>query len=139
VHPLAVSGIGGKYFYRDEREVEDHVFVTFEFPGRNYYAGDAGETVKDRQKRGEIQDKNDKVIVTYSSINTSGFEPYGECVMGSNGSMVVEKEESVMIYPERGGRSTSVSVATTPAGQPTLDTTASGTGPASAQSVGQAA
>src|SRR5439155_17894559 len=99
---------------------------------KNYYVGDAAETVKDRQKRGEIQDKNDKVIVTYSSINTSGFEPYGECVMGSNGSMVVEKEESVMIYPERGGRSTSVSVVATPAGQATLDSTASPSGPAAA-------
>src|SRR5206468_34715 len=61
-------------------------------------------------------------------------------VMGSNGCMVVEKEESVMIYPEGGGRSTSVSVATTPAGQPVLDSTSSPAGAAAqALSVGQAA
>ena len=29
-------GVGGKYFYKDDREVEDHVFCTFEFPGKNY-------------------------------------------------------------------------------------------------------
>ena len=40
VHPLAVSGVGGKYFYQDDREVDDHVFVTFEFPGKNYCASD---------------------------------------------------------------------------------------------------
>ena len=32
------------------------------------------------------------VIVTYSSINTNGFETYGECVMGTQGTMIVEKE-----------------------------------------------
>lgn len=139
VRPLAVSGIGGKYFYRDDREVEDHVFVTFEFPGKTYYAGDSSETVKEKQKRGEIKDKDDRVIVTYSSINTSAFEPYGECVMGSRGSMVVEKEENCMIYPEGGGRSTSVSVTTTKAGQPVLNTDPSGPGGAAAQTVGAAA
>src|SRR5207253_8191928 len=97
VHPLAVSGIGGKYFYHDDREVEDHVFVTFEFPGKNYYAGDENEAVKDKQARNEIKDKDDKVIVTYSSISTNSLEPYGECVMGSRASMLVENEASVML------------------------------------------
>src|SRR5204862_5376548 len=32
-HPLAVTGVGGKFFYTDDREVEDHVFCSFEFPG----------------------------------------------------------------------------------------------------------
>ena len=31
-HPLAVTGIGGNFFYNDGREVDDHVFVNFEFP-----------------------------------------------------------------------------------------------------------
>ena len=35
-HPLAVTGIGGTFFYTDGREVDDHVFVTFEFPGKDY-------------------------------------------------------------------------------------------------------
>ena len=34
-HPLAVTGIGGTFFYTDGREVDDHVFVTFEFPGKD--------------------------------------------------------------------------------------------------------
>jgi predicted dehydrogenase len=139
VHPLAVTGIGGKYFYRDDREVEDHVFVTFEFPGRNYYDGDPNETVKERQKRGKIKDKEDKVIVTYSSISTNKFEPYGECVMGNNGCMVVELERSAMIYPESGGRSTSVSVTTKEAGKPALDSSASGPGATAALAVGSQA
>ena len=41
------------------------------------------------------------VVVTYSSISTNGFEPYGECVMGMRGTMIVEKEQKVMLYPRR--------------------------------------
>ncbi len=33
-HPLAVTGIGGTFFYTDGREVDDHVFTLFEFPGK---------------------------------------------------------------------------------------------------------
>lgn len=97
VHPLAVQGYGGKNFYHvkgvgskdkqgDPREIDDHVYVTLEFPGRHY-----GE------------DKNDIVIVTYSSINTNRMEPYGETIYGSRGTLVTEKEQSIMLYKEAGG------------------------------------
>src|SRR4029077_20330462 len=32
-HPLGVTGIGRTFFYTDGREVDDHVFTVFEFPG----------------------------------------------------------------------------------------------------------
>ncbi len=109
VHPLAVSGVGGKYFYRDDREVDDHVYVTFEFPGRNH-----------------AQDKNDVVVVTYSSVNTNAFEGYGECVMGTKGTMIVESEKQAMLYPESpGARSTAMSVSKAGGGQPAIDSSAS--------------
>jgi predicted dehydrogenase len=138
VHPLAVSGVGTRSFYRSEyergeREVEDHVFVTFEFPGKNYYA-DA--------ERKAIKDKEDVVVVTYSSINTNGFEPYGECLMGSRGSLVVTEERDIMLYPEKGGasRTTAVTVTAGPGGAPVLDTSGSTGGPATAAvAAGQAA
>jgi predicted dehydrogenase len=130
VHPLAVTGVGGKYFYHDDREVDDHVFVTFEFPGPGYFADPEHKEVKDR---------NDIVVVTYSSISTNAFEPYGECVMGSHGTMIVEKEESVMLYTEgAGARSTAVSVTNT-GGKPALDSSASGPGAAQAVETGQKA
>ncbi|MCS6850423.1 MAG: Gfo/Idh/MocA family oxidoreductase [Gemmataceae bacterium] len=131
VRPLAVSGIGTRSFYREqyrnkEREVEDHVFVTFEFPGPNYR-----------------DDCDDVVIVTYSSISTNAFEPYGECVMGTRGTMIVSMEQEVMLWPERGGptgRSTAVGVAVASGNQPVLDTSAStGPGATAAQSLGQQA
>jgi predicted dehydrogenase len=116
VHPLAVSGVGGKFFYKDDREVEDHVFVTFEFPGPNYYAG---------PERKKVKDPNDVVVVTYSSISTNSFEPYGECVMGTKGTMVVEQEQDLMLFLA-GDRSTSATVTVAPGGQPALEASASG-------------
>ncbi len=85
-HPLAVSGVGVRSFFgpgRNDRDIDDHVFATYEFPGKNH-----------------AKDKHDVVVVTYSSISTNGFENYGECVMGDRGTLIVEKEESVMLYPE---------------------------------------
>ncbi len=97
VHPLAVLGYGGKNFYHvkglgskdkqnDRREIDDHVYVTLEFPGRHYH-----------------EDQNDIVIVTYSSMNTNQMEPYGETIYGSRGSLVTEREQKVMLYKEPGG------------------------------------
>lgn len=110
VHPLAVSGIGGKYFYRDDREADDHVYVTFEFPGKNY-----------------AKDKEDVVVVTYSSINTNGFENYGECVMGSRGTMIVDMEQQVLLYPEAGvtSRAANWTVTTGGGGKPAVETSSS--------------
>jgi predicted dehydrogenase len=130
VHPLAVSGVGGKLFYKDDREVDDHVFVTFEFPGPNYFASPDSQ---------QVNDHNDRVIVTYSSISTNAFEPYGECVMGSRGTLVVETEQNVLLYPDQ-GRNVSVTVTTTPGGRPALDSSAStgAAAPAAAAAAGVA-
>ncbi len=120
VKPLAVSGFGGKLFYRDDREVDDHVFVTFEFPGKDY-----------------AKDKDDKVVVTYSSINTNSFEGYGECLMGSRGTMIVQQEESVMMYPDAGiaSRSMTMTVSSSGASKPTVDAGPSPGGASAAQAV----
>lgn len=74
-HPIAVSGIGGKYFYDDDRECEDHVYCTFEMPGG--------------------------VVVTYSSINSNALEGYGEVVMGTRGTLMVMHERDVLLFNER--------------------------------------
>jgi predicted dehydrogenase len=75
VHPIAVSGVGGKFFYDDERECEDHVYCTFEMPNG--------------------------VVVTYSSINTNAMEGYGEEVMGTRGTLMVMHERDVLLFNER--------------------------------------
>jgi predicted dehydrogenase len=133
-HPLAVSGVGGKFFYTDDREVEDHVFCSFEFPGKTY-----DPSRPQRYNERGIPVGNDVVVVTYSSVSTNGFERYGECVMGNKGTMVVEQEQDVMIWPAA-GRSTAVAVTRNAAGQPALDTSSTTGGPAEAtpaQALGQ--
>lgn len=125
-HPLAVTGIGGTFFYDDGREVDDHVFVSFEFPGKE------GPTDKHH------------VVVTYSSINTNDFEKYGEAVYGSRGTMVVESERDLLLFKEidrntykggGGAKSTSITVESK-GGKPTIETSPSAAGPTAAASLG---
>ncbi len=96
VHPIAVHGYGGKNFYGikgvgpkdkwdDDREIDDQIFVTFEFPGKHYE-----------------ENNRDKCIVTYSSINTNKFEPYGEIVYGSRGTLFMKTEKEAMLWKEDG-------------------------------------
>ena len=127
--PIAVTAVGGKHFYKDDREVEDHVYCIYEFPGKNY----------DRSK-GPDNPNNDIVVVTYSSINTNNFERYGECIMGSKGTLVVEEEQTAMLYgPASAQRGTAMSVTTT-GSRPALDASDS-TAPAARRDadLGQAA
>ena len=117
-HPLAVTGVGGTFFYKDGREVDDHVFTIFEFPG---------------------QTETDKVIVTYTSINTNSFDGYGEMVMGSKGTMIVAQEKEILLYKEAGNayasRTTSVTVESQNK-KPVLETSPSTAGPSAATAIG---
>jgi predicted dehydrogenase len=121
-HPMAVTGIGGTFFYTDGREVDDHVFVTFEFPGK------------------DGKDDPAHRVVTYSSINTNSFERYGEEVMGSAGTMFVEEEHDILLFKEAGNaavsRATSITVETKGAGKPVLEASPSAAGPTTASSLG---
>jgi predicted dehydrogenase len=125
-HPVAVTGIGGSFFYRDGREVDDHVFVTFEFPGKDYEP--------------DKPDRGDHVVVTYSSINTNSFDKYGETLYGSRGTMMIEEEKEILLYKEAGAsatsRLTSLTMEKGPAGKPVIETSPSTAGPSAATSLG---
>jgi len=93
-HPLAVQGYSGKNFYgvegvgsldkqQDDREIADHVYAIFEFPGPNY-----------------DKDHDDIVIVTYSSINTNRLDGYGEVVYGSRATLMMKQEQEALLYKE---------------------------------------
>jgi len=127
--PLAVTGIGGTFYYDDGREVDDHVFVNFEFP---HEVDDQGRPSDD-----------DRVVVSYSSITTNAFEDYGEMVMGTHGTLMVVKEYDVYLYKEYDrnnpdgweGRSTQISVENAGGGA-TMATSPSMAGPSQAQAIG---
>ncbi|MBX9578737.1 MAG: Gfo/Idh/MocA family oxidoreductase, partial [Gemmataceae bacterium] len=98
VKPLAVQGVGGKFFYgpgKNDRESDDGVFVNFEFPGRTYYQRDKDGHLVLKGGKPQVDNRDDIVVVSYSSFNTNSFEKYGECVMGSRGTMVIEEEKDV--------------------------------------------
>ena len=133
VQPIACFGYGGKNYYgvtgigsndqqKDDRDIDDQVYMTFEFPGPHYE-----------------QDKNDICIVTYSSISTNRSEPYGETVFGSRATLVMKMEQEAMLYKEasgssKGGIDQRLYVINGNDGQPTLSASAS-LGPSKAATV----
>lgn len=135
VKPLSVMGVGTRSFFGDVRDeknrenprgIDDHVYVTFEFPGKDHPRGPNGGS-----------DKDDVVVVSYSSISTNGFEPYGESVMGSRGTLVTASESELMLFkePEPGKpgkpRETKVSVGQV-GNKPALEAASTWGGPAAA-------
>jgi predicted dehydrogenase len=96
-HPTAVSGVGVNSFFRDGREVEDHIFLNYEYP-------------------------ND-VVMSYSSITTNESESYGETVMGTRGTLTILAEKDVYLFKERALRDTRISWAERRIGQPSAVST----------------
>lgn len=127
VLPISVAAVGVRSIFPMDRDADDHVHCIFEFPGKGYFKGPDTD---------EVLDPNKKIVVSYSSINGNGFGGHGEVVMGTKGTLILEREKEVMLFA--GSKtSTKVSVKTIDAG-PTLDTTDTG-GDAVAAAVGKAA
>lgn len=134
-HPLSVHAVGGRHTFPHDRDAGDHVYCMFEFPapgyGRDYFARfDLGYKDKAANYPGPEgianyeNDNEKKIVVTYSSIMGNGFGGYGEVVMGSKGTLVLEREKEVMLY-KTSAASTRVGVKDAKVG-PVLDTQASG-------------
>ena len=82
--PAAVSGTGGVYRFKDGREVEDHVYTTFEYP--------------------------DGRTVVFSSIESNSFDDYYEMFMGTKGTLILRRETDAMLFEEGGEGRTAVEV-----------------------------
>ena len=65
---------GGTYRFKDGREVADHVYATFDYPG-------------DR-------------TVTFSSIQSNAFEQNYEMFMGTKGTLVMTRELEAYLFNE---------------------------------------
>ena len=83
VKPLTVTAVGNRSLFPADREIDDHVYCMYEYPAPGY-----------------AEDKNKKIVVTYSSINGNGFGGYGEVVLGTKGTLVLEQEQDVMLYKD---------------------------------------
>lgn len=135
--PISVHACGGRHVFPMDREAEDHVFCMYEFPGPEYdpkFVGYYSEAENYPPKGGIVDpytvDPNKKITVTYSSINGNGFGGYGEVVMGTKGTMILEKEQEIMLY-KSSDTATKVGVKKEGEGY-SLDTQASGYSAASA-------
>lgn len=143
-HPLSVHAVGGRHIFAPDRECEDHVYCMFEFPGPAYEASfevgyrDDISNLPDPKRgiAGYEDDPNKKIMVSYSSINGNGYGGYGEVVMGTKGTLVLEKEQDVLIY-KTSDTASRIKVATD-SGGPTMGTQGSG-GPTTAASIASAA
>jgi predicted dehydrogenase len=131
-HPLTVHAVGGRHLFPMDRDAEDHVYCMFEFPGPGYdpkfdvgyFDPFAPLPHPEEGIAAYDNDKNKKIVVTYSSINGNGFGGYGEVVMGTKGTLVLSKEQEVMLY-KGSDTTTNVGVKDDGAG-PVLDTQESG-------------
>jgi predicted dehydrogenase len=120
--PLNVSAAGNRPLFPPDRDCEDHVYCIIEFPAPGY---DAKDPFASRKKIG----------VQYSSINGNGFGGYGEMVFGTEGTLILEREQELSIVKGPASPS-SVKVSGGGAGGPTLDTQASGAPAAAAKAAG---
>jgi predicted dehydrogenase len=91
VNPLSVSGYGVRSLFPADRDVDDHVHCMFEYPGKGYFEDND-------PKKGVVADPNKKVIVTYSSINGNGYGGYGEVVLGTKGTLILEREQDTYLF-----------------------------------------
>lgn len=117
VKPLSVYAVGDRHIFPLDRDAADHVYCMFEFPAPAYKAGfDVGYwdpankyPHPDRGVPGYDADPSKKIVLSYSSINGNGFGGYGEVVLGTKGTLILEKEKEYMLYRDA-DTSTKVSV-----------------------------
>ncbi len=102
--PLTVTAVGGRHIFPADRDCEDHVYCMYEFKGKGY-----------------DKDPNKKIVVTYSSINGNGFGEYGEVVMGTEGTLVLETEQDALLF-KTPSTTTRIKVSKDKEGKPALDT-----------------
>lgn len=72
--PTAVLGCGGIFRFKDGREVDDHVYATFEYPN--------GRTA------------------TFSSIESNAFEEHYEAFYGTKGTLILLNEREAFLFEE---------------------------------------
>jgi len=106
--PLNVVAAANRSIFGPDREADDHVYCIIEFPAPGY---DPNDSVARRKKIG----------MQYASINGNGFGGYGEIAFGTEGTLILEREQEAMLL-QSAARASRMTVQ---AG-PSLDTQASG-------------
>jgi predicted dehydrogenase len=82
--PEAVYTTGSISRFKDGREVFDHVYATFEYPGGR--------------------------AATFSSIESNAFEDHYEMFLGTKGTLILQNENEVYLFNEGESQSTRIEV-----------------------------
>ena len=90
--PERVQSMGGVYRFKDGREVPDHVYATFEYPGG--------------------------ITGTFASVESNAFDERYEAFFGTKGTLIIRNENDAMLFDEGSpaARATGVEVAPKGAG-----------------------
>ncbi len=105
--PLNVVAAGNRPVFGPDREADCHVYCILEFPAPGY---DPDDPVGRRKK----------VAMQYASINGNGFGGYGEIAFGTDGTLILEREQEAILL-QTAARASRMRVEEAPA----LDTQAS--------------
>lgn len=84
--PTAVHGTGVKSYFTNDRQLDDHVFLTYEYGP-----------------------EHDQAVVMYSSISTNAFDGYGEQVMGTKATLILNQEAAAYLFAEGADKNTRIS------------------------------
>jgi predicted dehydrogenase len=109
-HPLSVLVAANRPLFPNDRQVMDHVACVFEYAGKGYDPNTS-------------EGRKDKIGVQYSTINGNGYQGYGEVVYGTEGTLILEKEQDSQLM--RGDKASRIA-SKSGGGGPSLDTQASG-------------
>jgi len=93
--PVTVQSCGGIHRYQDGREVPDHVYTMFEYPGG--------------------------VTGTFSSIESNAFDERYETFYGTKATLIMRNENDALLFDEGSNQPTAIEVAPKGAGA-TLET-----------------
>ncbi len=94
--PTAVHGTGVKSYFTNDRKLPDHVFLTYEYGPECNHA-----------------------VVMYSSISTNSYDGYGEQVMGTKGTLILNEEAAAYLFGEGSQKGSRISWAEARVSRPT--------------------
>ncbi len=97
--PEKVYGSGGIYRYDDGREVPDHVYLIYEYPNN--------------------------LTLSYSSIESNGWDHYYEAIFGTKGTILLSAESEAMLFYEGGAEPTELKVESVKSDTPVMQASAS--------------
>src|SRR5262249_3277952 len=88
------QAMGGVYRFKDGRELPDHVFATFEYPGG--------------------------ITGTFSSVESNAFDERFEMFFGTKGTLIMRNENEALLFDESTGGARPTAVDNAPQGRGAL-------------------